>query len=237
MQRPRICAAIVENDPDVIAGFEPLVDLFEVRLDLVGPYWPDLVKRLKKPWIACNRSREEGGQGHPNEMRRLTDLVRAVEAGAFVADIELRTKNLEKFVPVIKKKARCLISYHDTTGTPAFDSLVKIVRDEIDAGADICKVVTCAQSFTDNVQLLKLIRYFPEKDIVAFAMGQEGKISRILSTLAGGYFTYACLTAGKESASGQLPVKELVEIYDSLRSCEYQNSDILKDNNRRQGLS
>jgi 3-dehydroquinate dehydratase I len=216
MQRPRICAAIVENDPEVVKSFEPLVDLFEVRLDLVGPSWPELVKGLKKPWIACNRSQEEGGNGHPNETRRLTELVRAVEAGASVADIELNSKSLDKFVPLIKAGARCLVSFHDTSGTPSFESLVKTVKDEIKAGADICKVVTSARSFSDNLPLLKLIRYFPGTDIVAFAMGEAGKISRVLSPLAGGYFTYACLTEGKESAAGQVPVQELSEIYDYL---------------------
>jgi 3-dehydroquinate dehydratase I len=77
--------------------------------------------------------------------------------------------------------------------------------------------VTSACGFADNLTLLKLIKQFPDTDIVAFAMGEAGKISRILSPLAGGYFTYACLNAGKESADGQMTVRELLEIYNCLK--------------------
>jgi 3-dehydroquinate dehydratase type I len=100
--------------------------------------------------------------------------------------------------------------------TPSEDSLAKIIKRQIEAGADICKVVTTARKISDNTLLLGLIRQFPGANIVAFAMGEEGKISRILSPLAGGYFTYACLTGGKESAAGQIPVRELYRIYECM---------------------
>ncbi len=91
--------------------------------------------------------------------------------------------------------------------------LVGIAESQIQGGADICKIVTTAQSFEDNLTILKLIRKFPEAKMVAFAMGEAGRISRILSPLAGGYFTYACMAQGKESAAGQIPVRELNELY------------------------
>ena len=55
MKRPRICAVIVNNDPEAVKGIEPLVDLFEVRIDLIGDDWQELVGQLEKPWIGCNR--------------------------------------------------------------------------------------------------------------------------------------------------------------------------------------
>jgi 3-dehydroquinate dehydratase/shikimate dehydrogenase len=48
-------------------------------------------------------------------------------------------------------------------------------------------------------------------------MGEAGSVSRILSPLVGGYFTYACAAKGQEAASGQIPVKELREIYSYLK--------------------
>jgi 3-dehydroquinate dehydratase-1 len=44
-------------------------------------------------------------------------------------------------------------------------------------------------------------------------MGEQGQVSRILCPLAGGYFTYASIESGRESADGQLTVKEMREIY------------------------
>ncbi len=128
MKKPRICVTIVENNLEAIKEIEPLIDLFEVRLDLVGPDWPELVKFIKKPWIACNRSPEEGGKGNPNEVSRVEELLWAAEAGACIVDIEYRTKNLADIVPLIKPKAQCLISFHDMVGTPSYDTLGRNCR-------------------------------------------------------------------------------------------------------------
>ena len=89
----------------------------------------------------------------------------------------------------------------------------EIVRKQLKAGADICKVITSAQRLEDNLTHLKLIREFPQAKIVSFAMGPLGFSSRVLSPLVGGEFTYASIKKGKESASGQITVRELSEIY------------------------
>jgi len=217
MKKPRICVTLVENNLETVKELEPLIDLFELRLDLIGPEWTELAKFIKKPWIACNRSFEEGGRGNPNDVSRIEELLWAAEAGACIVDIEYRTKNLKDVIATIKSKAQCLISFHDMIGTPSYDTLVGIAEGQLKAGADICKIVVTAQNFEDNLPILRLIRAFPKAKMVAFAMAEAGTLSRILSPLAGGYFTYACVEAGKESAVGQVPVKELIEIYQYLR--------------------
>jgi 3-dehydroquinate dehydratase-1 len=217
MKKPRICVTLVENNLGTVKELEPLIDLFELRLDLIGPEWTELAKFIKKPWIACNRSLEEGGKGNPNDVSRIEELLCAAEAGACIVDIEYRTKNLKDVIATIKSKAQCLISFHDMTGTPSYDTLVGITEGQLKAGADICKIVVTAQNIEDNLTILRIIRAFPRAKMVAFAMAEAGTLSRILSPLAGGYFTYACVEAGKESAVGQVPVKELIEIYQYLR--------------------
>ena len=96
MKKPRICAVIVDKRVEEVKEIEPLVDLFEVRIDLIGDGWQDIVKKLKKPWIACNRCAEEGGKWSGNEARRIEKLLEAIELGAGIVDIELRTKNLRR---------------------------------------------------------------------------------------------------------------------------------------------
>ena len=214
MNRPRICAVIVDNEHGAVKEIEPFVDLFEVRIDLVGNGWQELIKRLEKPWIACNRSAGEGGKGEENEERRIEKLLKASELGASIIDIELKTESLEKAVPLIKDRAKCLVSFHELKETPPLDSMREIVQRQLAAGADICKVVTTAQSFKDNLAVLQLITEFPEIEIVAFAMGPLGLTSRVLCPLVGGYFTYASIAEGKESAPGQLTVKDLRKIYE-----------------------
>ncbi|MFQ6122418.1 MAG: type I 3-dehydroquinate dehydratase [Dehalococcoidales bacterium] len=213
MKRPRICAVIVSNDLEAVKRVEPLVELFEVRIDLIGDSWRELTRQLKKPWIACNRSANEGGGWREGEPKRIEELLSAIELGASMIDVELMTENLKEIMPPIKRRAKCLLSFHNLKGTPTLSKMREIVQRELEAGADICKVVTTAQRFEDNLAVLQLISDFPRIRVVSFAMGASGFASRILCPLVGGDFTYASIEKGKESASGQITVEDLRKIY------------------------
>jgi len=214
MKRPRICAVIVSKDLDAIRAIEPFVELFEVRIDLIGNGWQELAKQLNKPWIACNRCAEEGGKWAGDEARRIDELLKAVKLGAEIVDIELGTRNLEEAIPVIKQRAKCLLSFHELEKTPSLDRMKGIVNRQLAAGADICKVITTAQRFEDNLNVLQLITESPKTKMVSLAMGPLGLASRILCPLVGGNFTYASIEKGKESAPGQLTVRDLRKIYE-----------------------
>jgi len=213
MMPPRICATITNSDLKAIQKASSQADLLEVRIDLIGDDWEKVAGQLNKPWIACNRTAAEGGRWQGNEARRIEKLLQAVEMGADTVDIELRTKNLANIVKLIKRRAKCLVSYHDLEKTPPFAAMKRLVEQQTKAGADICKVVTTARSFEDNLSVLRLIREFPGARVVAFAMGPQGMTSRVLCPLVGGDFTYASAAQGQESAPGQMTVSELREIY------------------------
>ena len=216
MKPLRICAVIVDKDIQAIKEAEPLADLFEVRIDLIGDGWQELARQLKKPWIACNRRLDEGGKWQQSEAKRIDELEKAIQLGADTIDIELRTKDLEQFIRQFKGKAKFLISFHEFRGTPPLEEMKKLVRRQLALGADICKVVPTAQRLEDNLTVLQLIKEFPEVKIIAVAMGPLGLVSRVLCPLAGGYFTYASVTEGKESAPGQITVANLKRIYEML---------------------
>jgi len=216
MKRPRICAVIVDNDLEAVNEITPLVDLFEVRIDLIGDGWQELAKQLNKPWIACNRRADEGGRWEKGEERRIEELLKAMGLGADIIDIELRTSNLEEVIPMIGKRAKCLLSCHDLEKTPSLNRMREMIQRQLRAGADICKMVTTAQSLDDNLTVLQLINEFPETRIVSFAMGPLGFVSRVLCPLVGGDFTYASTKIGKESASGQIAVRDLRKLYEMM---------------------
>jgi 3-dehydroquinate dehydratase-1 len=217
MSTPRICAVITTNNADSLRDVEPLADLFEVRIDIIGKSWVDLVKHIKKPWIATNRVKTEGGLWEGSEEARQSELLRALKLGASVVDIELLAPDLDEIVPFIKKKAKCLISHHNSRRTPPLAELRRIIENELSAGADICKVVTTARNFDDNISVLGMISEFRPAEVVAFAMGLRGQMSRILCPIAGGAFTYAAANEGAESAAGQLTVYQLKRIYEMMR--------------------
>jgi len=214
----RICAAIVNNDLDAVKKVEPLVDLFEVRIDLIGGNWRELVGHLGKPWIACNRVSAEGGNWQGSESARIDELLHAVELGAAIVDVELAAPGVEAVIKQIKGRADCLLSYHNLVETPPLEQMREIIKKQLASGADICKMVTTARSINDNLSVLQLISGFPQEKIISFAMGPLGYTSRVLCTLAGGYLTYASIEEGKESAPGQITVGDLIKIYGMVRN-------------------
>ena len=214
MSKVRLCASITSNDIPSVKMIEPIVDLFEVRIDLIGDSWTDVARQLKKPWIACNRMVEEGGKWEGNEARRIERLLQAIELGAKIVDIEYNAKNVENIIKLIKKRAECLLSFHDFQKTPSLDVLKQIVNKELKAGADICKVVPTAQTFEDNLAVMRLFSEFPDTKMVAFAMGTQGFISRVMAPLIGAHFTYGAVQKGNESAPGQLPVSDMLAVYE-----------------------
>ncbi|MCK4274138.1 MAG: type I 3-dehydroquinate dehydratase, partial [Dehalococcoidales bacterium] len=103
--RPKICASIVNNDLEAVKKVESLVDLFELRIDLIGNGWQEVAKNLIKPWLACNRRAEEGGGWQGGESERIETLLSAIELGASIIDVELGTPGVEKFVMEIMGRA------------------------------------------------------------------------------------------------------------------------------------
>ncbi len=217
MNRPRICASIVNNDFEAIGRVASLVDLFEVRIDLIGPDWREVARQLGKPWIACNRKSDEGGIWEGSEQERIAGLLCALELGAAIVDIELNTENLNDVVTRIKRQTECLISFHNVEGTPPFGTMKEIVQRQLAAGADIVKVVTTARKFEDNLSAMQLIREFPGKRVVAFAMGPLGLVSRLLCPLVGGDFIYASVESGGEAAPGQMTAEEMRQMYEMVK--------------------
>lgn len=218
MKRPRICAVITENDFNLAAGVVRFVDYYEVRIDLIGAGWQEWVCHLQRPWIATNRLVEEGGKWAGDEAGRVAKIIEAVELGARIVDLELRTPELSRLVAEIKKRrAECLISVHNLQATPETAELQATVKQQLAAGADICKIATTAIRFEDNLKVLRLFPAFPDTKLVATAMGEVGVVSRVLSAMVGGYFTYASIVTGKESAAGQLTVTYLRSLYQAVR--------------------
>lgn len=213
MKKSRICAVITDKNIAAIEKAGKAADLFEMRIDLIGRDWPPVAAALKKPWIAACRNRDQHGGWKSSEQQRADELLRAVDLGASMVDIELGSPALAEILDKTKGRARCLISYHDWNTTPPLTDLVKKTRACLDTGAYACKVVTMACSIEDNLTVLKLFEKFPAQRLVAFAMGEEGVLSRILAPLAGSWFTYASIEGLTASAPGQVTVQTLRKIY------------------------
>ena len=179
-------------------------DLVEFRLDQLSD--PHLLSRIieKKsfPAIATDKS----GRASTPQL-----LDEAAAAGFEFVDIDVSS---ERVGPVIKQLkshgGQVVLSFHDYSKTPSMDELRKVLDSERRVGGDVCKIVTTALLPRDNLTVLDFVGTEAERTrLVAFAMGERGIPSRILSPFFGAEFTFASLTEESKTAEGQLSIDNL----------------------------
>ncbi len=209
-----ICIAIQESRLDKLLEDLEGIDFAEIRMELLGPSLEDVqcIFSLNKRLIATMRPGEYG------DKQRASILVAAIEAGATFVDVEIESpKWLKDKVVGAARRSGCqvIVSYHDFEGTPSKSELDAIVSDCFDAGADIAKVVCQVRSHMEGARLLALLD--SDRQVIAFGMGEAGKVTRIAGPLLGSPFTYASRSKGLETAKGQLDGERLRFLIDEIR--------------------
>jgi len=221
----KLCVPIVETSVErahtAIKEADRLADLIELRVDYLRSIDLEvLLRKRQKPFIVTNRRKEEGGKYRGEEKKRLSVLEKAIDLEADYIDVELATEtSFLKNLIRNKKKTQVILSFHNFRRTPSLIELQKLFIRMIRLGADVIKIVPFAKSWEDNLTVLSLIPFAKERKqkIVAFCMGEKGKISRIVSPLLGAAWTYASLDKNKTSAPGQLTVQELTELWKKMK--------------------
>jgi 3-dehydroquinate dehydratase type I len=211
-----------ERTLGVIRRLEPhRPDLLEIRFDLMRNTAPiaQIRRNTDLPLIATNRRRGDGGFYQGSEEHRMDTLSKAAQQGFDFVDIELNAKNAGKLVRRFEQEgARIIVSHHNSKSTPQLSTLESILKRERNAGAYICKLVTTAKSYADNVRCFQFLsKHARRTRLVCFAMGRLGVPSRVLSPVFGAYFTFASAGVGNETATGQIPLSTLREFYKELR--------------------
>lgn len=220
---PKICIAL--GFPDVAQlldharhELEAGERFFEFRLDyLAHPEEgvvaiSDFLKRHPECSVlaTCRRHQNHGRfNGSIEEQVRILNA--AVDAGAQAVDIEVESgENVAADLEPLRNKAMVVLSYHNYSGTPALDP---IVRRMLKVSADAYKIVTTARKPSDSARVLALAKANPKTNLILLAMGEIGFPTRVLSTAFGGVYTYAAPLAASGTASGQVSAKQLRNLY------------------------
>jgi len=215
---PKICVSIVpKNEAEALQLTEKAeathADFIEVRLDRLENHrgLAELAAHGKTPKIATDK-----GSRNETEHRQL--LITAAKSGFEYVDAALSTPQLEGLVEELKTLgSKPIVSFHKFDGSLSLSELNSVLEREISAGAEVCKIVTTAKQMEDNLANLNLTASASRKTkVVCFCMGELGKVSRLLSPLFGGFFTFASLESGSETASGQMTIQEMKASYELL---------------------
>lgn len=196
------------------------VDLVEVRLDLFSEFGrlAEIVSYGKIPKIAALKMADRGGKFVGPEAQQREILMKAAKNGFPYIDIDLGANNTRKFATEAREQgAEVVVSYHNFNKTPKKPMLSQVLNEEIECGADVCKIVTTVNRVEDNLVLLNFLAANSDRArVVCFGMGEVGKVSRLLSPMFGGYFTFASLKRGSETAAGQMTIDEMKTAYRTL---------------------
>ncbi len=222
--RGRICVPIMARDTEdavekMKKGAE-WADLFEIRLDVMESFDLDrIIRSSPLPVLVTYRSVKEGGKGKADYTIRTHHLIKAMEAGADLVDVEFTMPlGFRELIWEHRGTSRVVLSIHLLNNTPSPEDLEKTFRKMAATGADMVKIVTRARSWEDNLRVLSLIPLAVATGvkIAAFCLGPMGKISRVACPLMGGSLTFASLEEGQESAPGQIPAPEMKKILEVL---------------------
>lgn len=184
------------------------VDLVELRLDFIGRS-VNLTRLLKNkpcPVVITCRRREDGGRWQKSEEERLMLLRNAIASGVDYVDLEA---DIAAAIPRYGSTKR-IVSHHDFNKTP--ENLADLHRHLASQEADIVKIATMANSFSDNLRMMELARN-AEIPTIAICMGELGTPTRILAGRFGAPFTYASFSTDRRLAPGQLNWNEMKDLY------------------------
>ena len=183
-------------------------ELIELRLDWISrrPDLHRLIKDRPTPVVVTCRRPDDRGRWRGTEEQRQTSLREAIVAGVEYVDLE---GDIAGKIPRYGDTKR-IVSYHNFDETPLH--LPDILEDLSGKDADIVKIVTMANSPSDNVRMLELVRS-AKIPVVGFCMGELGIPSRILCGRYGSPFTYSSFSRERELAPGQLSFAETKALY------------------------
>ena len=215
----KTCVTIAEKTPYKIKQTLKIAlkksDYAEVRFDFLKiEQIPEAIEIIKKDLskIVCTlRPKTEGGKFSGNEKERIAILKLIAEYNPFLLDVEFNTlkrnSSLRRYLKSTKTKL--LVSWHDFKKTPSSAELKKKMNQMSKFSSNV-KIVSTAKSTVDSSRMLELYSKKGKNNLISFAMGDFGKISRILCLYLGSPYTYVSL--GKPVAPGQFSVDEVKKI-------------------------
>ena len=217
--RYKTCASVAEKTPkrlkQTLTKALKKSDYAEIRFDFLNPNTvPDALQLIRKDLRKCVctlRPVSEGGKFAGSEKNRISIMKLIAEYNPFLLDIELNTltknKNLRRYLK--NTGTGILVSWHNFKQTPGISVLKKKLA-QMKKFSNNIKIVTMAKSVNDATRVLSLYKNNNTK-LIAFSMGNYGRMSRILCLFLGSPYTYVSL--GKPVAPGQFSVDEVKSIF------------------------
>jgi 3-dehydroquinate dehydratase/shikimate dehydrogenase len=174
------------------------------------------VQKCKLPVIVTCRDVSEGGVNPIDFSVRLSILKQAVEAKADYIDVEFAQFKHPDVHSVLKaalegSETRLILSCHNFDGP--FDDVNILYESVLALYPDaIPKIVYKARHINDCFAAFDLLQE-ADRPLIAFCMGADGLISRVLAKKFGSVLSFASLDDDGQTAPGQVSVATMKQVY------------------------
>ena len=217
--KTRLCVSTYGNDVEELSyriaeALDAGAELVEARLDYLKLIEPEKLARMLKPYadklIITLRPKNQGGLYVGDEAHRISLLTKLCRISPAYVDVELDAATPGLIDSIRREDVKIIISWHDYARTPKQDFLRNLCEKALTIG-DVAKIVTLSSCEEDNLRVVKLYAYYPHERLVAFCMGDSGRVTRLLAVCAGAPIMYVAL-GGRTTAKGQIELEEMRRI-------------------------
>ena len=226
-----ICVSIGALSPDAvfhdIRQYISLPGLMELRMDRIREIsLPDLVRFIrdldpaKEILVTMRRDTEEGqnASSRHDDAERWSVLHEAARLNVTYVDVEYddKKRNIDNLTTEIRETAsatQIICSHHDFVKTPRLQELKRLWLAGHKKGGQVVKIVTFAKTMADNLTMLSFLSWTQKKrkktKVIAFCMGEKGRISRVAAPLFGSLYTFTAPDESSSTAPGQIGAEEM----------------------------
>ncbi len=199
-----------------IAAVKSKAQALELRIDALTEVnkkeIADLMAASNLPVIFTLRKQAQGGQFTDSQEKQKEILLSLIDLKPQYIDLEYDTP-LQTTQEILERspETQLICSVHILDHTP--ESIEEYFLRLKCFPAHIYKIVTYANTLTDSLKMIRFViaNRRMQKNIIGLCMGDQGKITRLLSPVIGNYFNYAYVD--HPSASGQYSAEEMETVY------------------------
>jgi 3-dehydroquinate dehydratase-1 len=175
------------------------------------------------PIIFTCRAAAEGGHRVHIEQAQVVELHEAMCESRLVDFVDFELGNAPEHLRRVRActrahEIRLILSYHNVSFTPGLEYMVDRFLDAERLGADVAMVQVKPRNRADVLRLLAATAEADDKTripLISMSIGPLGSMTRMVGGLFGSSLSFA--VGEKASAPGQIPIGDLVTVFDILR--------------------
>ncbi len=216
-------ASVLRQKPDIV---EWRVDFFDRVGDPAAVI--AMIGELRgvvgdRPVIFTCRSEASGGERIAIGDEAVAALYEAVAATRSVEFMDFEIGKDPQHLRRVRESTRrhgirLILSYHNLAYTPGHDYLVDRFLEAERQGADVAMVQVMPRDRADVLRLLAATAEADDKariPLISMSVGPLGSVTRMVGGLFGSWLSFG--VAESASAPGQIPMGDLVMVYDIIR--------------------